>query len=161
MILDSNLIFSGAISAAGVVTGQTVAATDSSVLSTNTVDLAPLSGNQVPDIGSGEPFGVSFSILAAPSAGTSVGFQLVQADDAALTSNLQVIGQTGAIPVANLTTGQLFRVDWPRVAPFSPKRYVGVRYVTVGAVAGLSVFAATAKDHPDKATFYKSGYTVA
>lgn len=163
MILDNNLFLSGAVSAAGVLSGQSVAATDSSVLSTNTIDLGPLTigGNQVGDTGAGEHLAIEFSILVAPTVGTSVQFQLIQADDAALTSNVQIINETGALTIAQLPIGTLVPLNWDRAAPLAPKRYIGVRYVTVGAIASMSVVAAVVKNVADvKNIYYKSGFAV-
>jgi hypothetical protein len=162
MILDNFLVFSGAVSAAGVISGQAANAAGS-ILSTNTVDTAPLTlgGNQTWDIGAGEPLEVAISILTAPTVGTSVQFQLIQADDAALSSNVQVICQTDAIPIATLTAGQIVALHYDRAAPYAPKRYVGVRYVNVGAIATASYFATTVKNLQDLKNIYgKSGYAV-
>ena len=93
MIIDNNAIFSGSITnAAGssgtVVAGQTVTGTNTSVLSTNTYDLGVAR-----DIGKGEALELAIEVITAASGGTSVQFQLIQADDAALTSNVQEIGR--------------------------------------------------------------------
>lgn len=163
MILDAFYTLSGSISAAGVLSGQSVTGTNTSVLSTNTVDLGPLTlgGNQPGDTGAGEPLELMFNILAAPTVGTSVQFQLIQADDAALSSNVQVINQTDAFPIASLPINTLVPLHWNRAAPYAPKRYIGARYVLVGAIASTSIFAALTKDAQDvKNIFYKSGYAV-
>ena len=163
MILDNFYTLSGAVSAAGVLTGQSVTGTNTSVLSTNTVDLGPLTigGNQVGDLGNGEPMELAFSILAAPTVGTSVQFQLIQADDTALSSNVQVIVQTDAIPIASLPVNTIVPLHWDRAAPYAPKRYIGARYVLVGAIATTSVFAALVKSIQDsKNIFFKSGFAV-
>ncbi|MDH7973689.1 hypothetical protein QH494_15970 [Sphingomonas sp. AR_OL41] len=162
MILDNFLVFSGAISAAGVMSGQAVN-TAGSFLSTNTVDLAPLAlgGNQVFDVGQGEPLEIAISILTAPTVGTSVQYQLIQADDAALSSNVQVINQTDALPIASLTVGQIVALHYDRAAPYLPKRYIGLRYVNVGAIATASYFAAIVKNIADVKNLYgKSGFSV-
>lgn len=163
MILDAFLLLSGAISAAGVLSGQAVNGAGS-ILSTNTIDLAPLAlgGNQPADEGAGEPLSVVFSVLTAPTVGTSVKFQIVQADDAALTSNVQVINQTDDFPIASLPIGTVVPLKWDRAAPYAPKRYVGARYVNTGAIATFSVSAEVVKDVQDaKNIYYKSGFTVA
>jgi len=162
MILDSALLLSGSISAAGVLTGQSVTGAGN-VLSTNTIDLAPLTigGNQAADYGAGEQFEVVISILAAPTVGTSVQFQLIQADDAALTTNVQVIRQTDAFPIASLPVNTVVPMTFDPVAPYPPKRYVGIRYVNVGAIATLSVVAGVVKNAAAiKNTTYKSGFAV-
>lgn len=162
MILDNFHILSGSISASGVVTGQ-AANGAGFILGTNTIDLGPLSlgGNQGGDIGAGESLEISFSILTAPTVGTNVQFQLIQADDAALSVNVQVINQTDALPIASLPIGALVPLHWDRAAPYAPKRYVGIRYNNTGAIATLSVFAATVKNVQDmKNIYFKSGFSV-
>jgi hypothetical protein len=163
MILDNFAFLSGAVSAAGVLTGQLLVA--NSTLSTNTMDLGPLAigGNQVGDLGGGEPLEVAISVLVAPTAVTAVQFQLIQADDAALTTNIQVINQTDAIPIASLVAGSLVPLHYDRAAPFAPKRYIGVRYVASGGttLASMSVTAAIVKNVADvKNVSFKSGFAV-
>jgi len=162
MILDQNLFLSGAVSVAGVLSGQ-AANGAGNVLSTNTIDLGPLTigGNQVGDTGSGEQLFVEFSVLTAPTVGTTVQFQLIQADDAALTSNVQVLNQTDAFPIASLPAGTLVPLNVDPAAPYVPKRYVGVRYVNTGAIATFSVVAAIVKNMQGlKNLYYKSGFAV-
>lgn len=163
MILDNFQMLSGSVSATGVLAGQLITA--NSTLSTNTIDLGPLSlgGNQVGDTGAGEPLEIAISVLVAPTVATTVQFQLIQADDAALSSNVQVINQTDAFPIASLPAGSLVPLHWDQAAPYTPKRYVGLRYVSTGAtVAALSVVAATTKNVQSvKNMHYKSGFAVA
>jgi hypothetical protein len=162
MILDNNLLFSGAISAVGALTGQ-AANGAGNILGTNTVDLGPLAtgGNQVGDTGAGEYLAVEFSVLTAPTVGTLVQFQIIQADDAALSVNVEVINQTDAIAIARLPAGTLVPLHFDRAAPYTPRRYVGVRYVNTGVMATFSVVAALVKGMQDvKNIFYKSGFAV-
>lgn len=162
MILDNFLVFSGAVSAAGVLSGQAVN-TAGTFVSTNTADLAPLTlgGNQAVDEGQGEDLDVSISVLTAPTVGTSVQFQLIQADDVALTVNVEVISSSGVFPIAKLTAGQLIELEYAIAAPLTPRRYIGVQYVNVGAIATASYFAAVAKDVQNlKNIYFKSGYAV-
>lgn len=163
MILDNFAFFSGAVSAAGVLSGQLLTA--NSTLSTNTMDLGPLSigANQVGDLGAGESLDVAIGVLVAPTAVTSVQFQLIQADDAALTTNIEIINQTDSIAIAKLVAGTLVPLHYDRAAPYAPRRYVGVRYVASGGtvLASMSVTAALVKNVTDvKNIFYKSGFAV-
>lgn len=162
MILDALLLFSGSVSAAGALTGQAVNGAGS-ILGTNTMDAAPLAlgGNQAGDGGAGEHLFVEFSVLTAPTVGTSVRFQIIQADDAALTSNVQVINQSDDIPIASLPAGAIVPVHLDPTAPYTPKRYIGVRYVNTGAIATFSVAASMVKDvQAVKNMYYKSGFAV-
>lgn len=76
----------------------------------------------------------------ATSGGSATGqFQLVSADNAALTTNPVVHYQTDAIAVASLTAGTVVAdVELPRAVY---KRYVGIRQVT-----GTAAFTAGAID---------------
>ncbi len=162
MYTDAFLQLSGAITQTGsgtgvqtVVTGQTVTGTDTSVLSTNNIDLLTAR-----DIGKGEPLNVDIDVITAASGGTSVEVQFVEADNAALSSNLKVLGSTGAIPVATLVAGARLSMRVPRCDPNAAKRYLGLRYVTVGAVAAGAYFATIVKDLADVPVYYPSGITV-
>ena len=168
MILDNFGILAGAISAAGAVSGQLVTSTGNT-LSANTIDLAPLSlgGNQAGDTGGGEPLEISISVLQTLTSGgaATVQFQMIQADDAALSSNVQVINQTDAFAYTALTAGTIVPLHWDRAAPYAPKRFVGLRFV-VGAAALTNgtgqFFASVAKSVQDvKNIYFKSGFTVA
>lgn len=161
MLLDNATFLSGAVSAAGVLSGQLITA--NSQLSTNTIDIAPAILNQAGDTGAGEPLNVVFSVLAAPATATDVTFQLIQADDAALTANVQVIASAGPFLVAQLPVGTVVPMKLDRAAPLAPKRYVGARYISTGAVVtALSVTAAVTKSVQDvKNIYFKSGYAVA
>src|SRR5690606_28579894 len=118
-------------------------------------------GNQATDIGLGENLYVEFSVLSAPTVGTNVRFQLIQADDAALTQNVQVISQTEDFPIANLAAGTIVPMRWDPAQPYAPKRYVGARYVNTGAIATFSVVAAVVKDVQSRQINYKSGFSIA
>lgn len=155
MILDANTILSGALTAAGVVTGQSVTGTNTSVLSTNTYDLGVAR-----DLGKGAALEVAIETIVAASGGTSVQFQLIEADDAALSVNVQVIVQTDAFPVATLVAGTQIPLHVDRVDPYVARRYIGLRYQLVGAVAAGSYFAAVALNIADKQVNYTSGFAV-
>ena len=162
MIFDANLVVSGAINAAnGAMSGQTANGAGN-ILSTNTIDVGPLplGGNQNSDLGTGEPLQLSVRVLTAPTGGTSVQFQWLQADDAALTVNVQVLSQTDAIPIASLPAGAQVLVPVARPAPFSAKRYRGARYVNVGAIATASYFAGLVTDAQSASTTFKAGFAI-
>jgi predicted RecA/RadA family phage recombinase len=161
MILDAALLLSGSVAANGTLTGQSLVGTGN-ILSSNTIDIAPLTlgGNQAGDIGIGEEMYLEFSILTAVTGGTSVRFQLIQADDAALTTNVQVINQTDDLPIANLGAGALIPLHWDPAQPYTPKRYVGTRYVVTGTNTAGSVTAAVVKNQQSRQTSYKSGFSV-
>jgi len=162
VILDTLTLLSGAISnTTGALVGQAVAGTNTSVLGTNTMDLGSLNlgGNQL-DNNSGAGIDIAFNVLTAPSAGTSVQFQLIQADDAALTTNVEGLASTGAFAIANLPIGTLVPLHCGRVVPYAPRRYIGVRYVLVGSIASMTVMAFMTSNISDLRTIYKGNFAI-
>lgn len=160
MLFDALLLLSGAFSANLAMSGQTPNGAGS-ILSTNTIDMGslPLGGNQGANVGRGEQIQCAFRVLSAPTVGTSVEMQLIQADDAALTANVQVIGSSGPIPIAELPAGTQVIVT-PAPARQQPKRYVGARYVNVGAIATFSVMAGLVLDSQSAQTSNLSGFGI-
>ena len=163
MILDNLTFLHGAYSAAGVLSGQ-AANGAGNVLSTNTLDLASLSlgANQVGSggVGAGEDLDFAITVTSAPTGGTNVQFQIIQADDAALTTNVQVISQTDAFPIAQLPLGTTFSmgVNWA----VTPKRYLGMRFVNTGAIATAAYVVCMGKDMATlKTMIFKSGIAIA
>ena len=162
MITDALLILCGAISAAGALTGQ-AANGAGNIISTNTVDLAPLTlgGNQAGDTGAGQQLHVVFSILTAPTVGTSVQFQLIQADNAALDSGVQVLVASDVFLIAALPIRTQVPLVWDRAAPHTPKRYFGARIVNAGSIATFSVFATVVPDvQTIRNLHYASGFSI-
>lgn len=71
---------------------------------------------------------------------TSLTFEAIQADDAALTSNVEVIGSTGAITTASgkLDKGQVVALDIRKGA--MTKRYQGVKVTVTGGTNPTQTF---------------------
>lgn len=164
MIVDALLQFSGSVNP---VAGQLVTALGNTT-STNVVDLAGTAGTQqARDIGAGAALEIAIEILQTLTSGgaATVQFQLVEADDAAISTNVQVINQTDAIPIANLTAGTLVPLHYDRAAPYPARRYIAIRYV-VGTAALTNAtgqfFATVVKDFQDKGnnTLFNSGFAV-
>lgn len=161
MITDKLTMFSGSVSSAGALSGQAIAA--SPTVSTNSYDTGPraIGGNQPARVGSGEELQVCVTVLVAPTVATSVEFQLIQADDAALTTNVEVISSTGAIAIASLTLLTNLYLEFRRTDPLAPRRYIGVRYVVVGTATSAGTYsAAMVANFADKQTSYASGYSI-
>lgn len=163
MIIDNNLTFSGSWSN-GTWTGQTVTGTGN-VTSTNVLDTNPAStgagANQPLDLGMGENIAFAFGVGTAFAGATSVECQIVSADDAAISTNVQVLNSSGAIPIASLTAGKQFSVKLDRSAPYQARRYVAVRYVIVGTGTAGTMIANLVKDYGDAQNqFYKPGFAV-
>lgn len=166
MIIDNYLTLSGAW-AAGVWTPQLVTATGNT-LSTNVIDLAATKQAQAADFGQGEPLECEISIVnSITSAGAAtVQFQLVTADDAAITVNPTIVVQTDAIPKASLLAGVVVPLHLDRAAPYVPRRYLALRYVVGTAVLtnGTGQFIANlVKSLQDvgNSTIFQSGFVIA
>lgn len=162
MYVDALLALSGSING-NTVTGQAVFASGASVLSTNTIDLASggVPSGQVRDIGEGSDFAYGrFEVTTAFAGGTSAEFQIITADDAALTTNVKVIGTTGAIPVASLTQGARFVCQLNPVVGSKGQRYVGGRTVNVGVNTAGSIYADIGAEIQDGQKFYPNGFAV-
>lgn len=153
MITDNNLILSGSW-ANGTWTPQTVTGA-SAVLSTNTVDLS-----QARDIGEGAELNLRVGVPTAFAGLTALTMEIIVADDAALTTNVTVIGSSGAIPVASLTVGSRFAVGAnPRIAS-KGQRYLGARFTPTGTGTAGAVIAELGTDIQDGQKFYPAGFSV-
>lgn len=167
MILDNNLILSGSVSAAGVVAGQLATAVANNV-STNVIDTGPLAigSNQPAEFGQGEALEVVITILQTLTSGgaATVQFQLVEADDAAISSNVNVLVQSDVFGYASLTAGTVVPLHYDRAAPYIARRYVALRIVigTATLTNGTGqFFAAVVKSLQDLKTLnLKSGFAV-
>jgi hypothetical protein len=138
MILDKLLRFSNA---------QAVTVT---AVSTDKADLSVAR-----DVAEGEPLFVNFAIGAAFTGGTSTAFEVVVADDAALTSNVTIIGSSGALLTAALTAGKTIAVALnPLVGS------LGKRYTVVGANTAGTVTADLTDGVQDGLKFYAGGFSV-
>lgn len=125
--VDNNLVVSGGVSAVGAISYQTVTGS-SAVLSTNTIDLGVAR-----DIGAGSDYVRMRAIVGTVFAGlTALTMEIIVADDAALTTNITVIGSTGAIPVASLLAGARFEAEINTRYLSKGQRYLGVRYTPTG-----------------------------
>ncbi len=160
MLIDANLVVSGSIAGtatAPTLTGQAVTAT---AVSTNTIDLT-----STRDIGEGNELLKLRALLTASFATlTSLTIEAIVADDAALSTNVTVIGSSGPIPVAQLLIGERFSVELnPRLAGTARlgRRYLGARYTVVGTNASAgAVFAEFGTTVQDGLKNYPSGFAV-
>ncbi len=81
--------------------------------------------------------------------GASVEFQIVRADNAALTTNKVVLGSTGAIAEATLAAGfvKYVRIPFYREAP--TKTYIGVQAVVTGEDVTDGTYSANLTKDPE------------
>ncbi len=153
MMVDALLALSGSITG-NTITGQAVFASNANVTSANTVDLS-----QNRDIGEGRDLYGRVEVTTAAAGGTSMEFQYIVADDAALSVNVAVIGTTGAVPVAQLAAGARFSCKLnPRLGSLG-HRYLGMRCVNVGLNTAGAVYADVGAEIAD-VKIYPSGFAV-
>lgn len=115
-----------------------------SYISTNVVDLL-----QARDVGVGNELVVYHNVDVAFAGGTSVEFQIVTDDNAAMSSPT-VIGSTGPIPLATLAAaGAQITQPLPEVQG-NGERYLAVRYVGVGTFTAGSISSQIVLDAPNQ-----------
>jgi hypothetical protein len=147
MLTDANLTLSAA---------QAVTAT---AFSTNTIDLGVSR-----DIGSGEELNiyVNVDVTATAAGAATVNFQVVTSANANL-STPTIIGQTDAIPKANLVAGKQITIPVPRsFINALGQRYFGLQYtVGTGPLTAGAFSAGVVIDAADSGLKnYPSGFAV-
>lgn len=166
MIIDNFLTLSGAW-ASGVWTPQLVTAIANN-LSTNVIDLASTKVAQPADYGQGNELDIIISVVNTLTSGgaATIQFQVVQADDTAITTNVNVLDQSDVIGFASITAGLIITLNWNRTLLGVARRYLAVRYVIATAVLtnATGQFICQANDQTqDKGntTIFNSGFVIA
>ena len=158
MLTDANLLVSGVLAGtalAPIVTGQTITGA-TPVLSTNTIDLL-----QNRDIGEGNDYFRCRTEIVTTFLGlTSLQIDVIQADDAALSVNVTVIGSTGPILLAALTIAQRYEVKLNARIASKGQRFLGVRYTPVGTGTAGAVITDFGAVMTDGLKFFPSGFLV-
>lgn len=166
MIIDNFLTLSGAW-AAGVWTPQLVTAVANNV-STNVIDTSNTRVPQPADFGQGNELDFVISVVNTLTSGgaATIQFQAVQADDAAITTNVNVLDQTDVFGFATIVAGLIITLNWNRTILGVARRYIALRYVIGTAVLtnGTGQFIAQVNDNTqDKGntTIFASGFAIA
>ena len=129
------------------------------VVSTDKVDL-----QVARDIGEGRDLYVVFTVTTAftGAAGNSITFEVISASDAALSSDIEVLGSSATFdPAANVVAGTQVAVRINPEIAGKGQRYLGARYVEGGTIGGGVVTADIVLDIQDGKKYYASGFTVA
>jgi hypothetical protein len=130
-------------------------AVTTTAVSTDTIDLSVAR-----DIGEGMELFMNFAVTTAMAGGTSIKFEIIQADNAALSTNVQVIGSSDAVVTASLVAGYNTAVRFNPQIGSNGKRYIGARYTVVGTYTSGNITADVVTDMQDGKKFYASGFTV-
>lgn len=143
MRFDQELIFSD---------GQSIAQVAGSYLSDKSIDASPPAGT--PAIGGPlqTDYGrvdtdldlvIIFTTAVASAGAATLVLQIIQADDAALTTNLEVLRETRALPAGTQPSvflkGSIFRLG---PVPSMTRRYLGLRYVIATATTTTGIVTA-------------------
>jgi len=166
MIIDNFLTLSGAW-ASGVWTPQLVTAVANNV-STNVIDIANTKVVQPADFGMGQELDVCISVVNTLTSGgaATIAFQLVQADDTAISTNVNVLSQTDVIGFASITAGLIITLTWNPTLLGVARRYIAVRYVIATAVLTNATGQFIAQVTPvaqfkGNTTIFSSGFAIA
>lgn len=143
MITDKNLRVS---------TDQAVTTT---AVSSDTIDLSVAR-----DIGEGHNLLMNFAVTEAFAGGTSTTFEVIIADNAALSSNVTVVGSSNAVATASLPLGTNVAVRINPLIGSLGKRYIGARYTVSGTNTAGKVTADIVETIQDGKKFYASGFSV-
>lgn len=128
-------------STAQAVTGTAMA------ISTNVIDLAPVTKSALKDITGGRDMYVRIWVSESFATATSVTFTLESDSTANLATSATTHATTGAIAIANLTAGTFVYIRVPEGRTF--ERYLGMRYTIGGSSATAGkVTAVLTSDRP-------------
>jgi hypothetical protein len=158
MITDSALLVSGVLAGtatSSTITGQSITGAGA-VMSTNTVDLS-----WTRDVGEGNDLlKCRVEVVTAFTGLTALQVDVIQADDAALSTNVKAIGSSGPIPVASLTAGARFEIELNARIGSIGQRYLGLRYTPTGTSTAGAVIGDFGAGYSDGQKFYPVGYLI-
>jgi hypothetical protein len=143
-----------------MITDKLLRVSEDQALTTTAVSTDKIDLSVARDIGEGQDLFMNFAVTTALTGGTSVKFEVVIADDAAISTNVEVVGSSDAILTAALVVGknEAVRIN-PKVASLG-RRYLAARYTIVGTYTAGKVTADVVMDIQDGRKFYPSGVTI-
>lgn len=143
MYVDASLALCGSITG-NTITPANMFASGATVTSPNVIDLSSpnANGSLTRDLGAGNDYAkLRIEIVTAYAGGTSVQFNLVTADDSAISVNVTTIGATNVIPIASATAGARFEVEVNTRVLSKGQRYIALQAVNVGANTAGAIYA--------------------
>ncbi len=143
-----------------MITDKLLRVSEDQAITTTAVSTDKIDLSVARDIGEGQDLFMNFAVTTAFSGGTSVKFEVVIADDAAISSNVEVVGSSDAVLTAALVAGknEAVRIN-PKIASLG-RRYLAARYTVSGTYSAGKVTADVVMDIQDGRKFYASGFAV-
>ena len=143
-----------------MITDKFLRVSDAQAVTTTAVSTDSIDLGTARDIGEGNELMMNFDVGTAFAGGTSLQFEVIVADNAALTTNVTVVGSSAAVATASLTAGKMetVRIN-PQIASLG-RRYIGARYTVVGTMTAGTVTADMVMDIQDGRKSYASGFSV-
>lgn len=125
-------------------------------VSTDAIDTG--TSSPVRNVGWGEEMRmfVQVNTTATAAGAATVTFEVIQADNSALTTNVEVLVASAPIGKAALTAGGVPPLDV--VLPSNTRRFIGLRYTIGTGPLTAGAFTATLAHDTDRQRFYASGY---
>lgn len=142
---------------------QAVAATGADVASTDFINFNNIAAtNKSRDVGMGETLYALFTINTAPTAGTSIEFQIqVGTASGGTFTSTDTVSKRGGILIANLTTGtQIILPIPPHSLAGTSSHALRANYFCSGAIAGAVITCDIILDAQHLSKFYPSGFVV-
>ncbi len=143
-----------------MITDALVKVSSAQALTTTAVSTDKIDLSVARDIGEGNNLFMLFNVDTALTGGTSVKFEVVIADDAAISSGVTVVGSTDAVLTAALVAGYTTSVRINPIIASAGKRYMAARYTIVGTYSAGAVSAQIVNDIQDGKKYYTSGFSV-
>ncbi len=143
-----------------MITDKLLRVSEDQAITTTAVSTDKIDLSVARDIGEGQDLFMNFAVTTAFAGGTSVKFEVVIADDAAISSNVEVVGSSDAVLTAALVAGknEAVRIN-PKIASLG-RRYLAARYTVSGTYSAGKVTADVVMDIQDGRKFYASGFAV-
>ena len=143
-----------------MITDKFLRVSDAQAVTTTAVSTDSIDLGLARDIGEGEELMMNFAVGTAFAGGTSITFEIIVADNAALTTTVTVIGSSAAVATASLVAGKMEAVRLNAQVASLGRRYLGARYTVSGTMTAGTVTADVVLDIQDGRKSYASGFSV-